>query len=339
MIDVKIIGGGIAGLWILHRLRTAGFDAVLFEREALGSGQTIASQGIIHGGAKYALGRGGPKSALAGMPELWRKCLSGYGEMDLRGCVVSCYHHLYSSSRRWDHRMIASVAAWRMGLIDDAFNEPVVDVRKVLQRFAEKYRDSIFLGNGVGVEAARTIYAAGAGNSARAPAQRRPLRMFMVRYAPYPIWGHVIAFSTKPRITITSHAVDGGWVWYLGGQVAEKAVGMSDSAALAWAKRELSAVMPHWQKIAGVEWAIHDIDRAEPVAGDKLPYRPTLRTDGFRAVAWPVKLALAPVLADEALEWIRATGLVSSVNRESRVAPNVPVPIAAYPWEDAKWTP
>ena len=54
-VDIAIIGGGIAGLWMLSRLRKRGYSALLIESEALGSGQTICSQGIIHGGVKYSL--------------------------------------------------------------------------------------------------------------------------------------------------------------------------------------------------------------------------------------------------------------------------------------------
>ena len=53
--DIAIIGGGIAGLWTLNQLRNRGYNAVLFEQEALGSYQTVGSQGMIHGGIKYAL--------------------------------------------------------------------------------------------------------------------------------------------------------------------------------------------------------------------------------------------------------------------------------------------
>ena len=54
-VDAVIVGGGIAGLWTLARLRAEGFNAVLLEDEALGAGQTRYAQGIIHGGTKYAL--------------------------------------------------------------------------------------------------------------------------------------------------------------------------------------------------------------------------------------------------------------------------------------------
>lgn len=88
--DIVIIGGGIAGLWTLNQLRNRGYSAVLFEREALGSYQTIGSQGMIHGGVKYALAGALSDSseAIAAMPALWRQCLRGEGKVDLRGCKV-----------------------------------------------------------------------------------------------------------------------------------------------------------------------------------------------------------------------------------------------------------
>ncbi|MDT8397400.1 MAG: FAD-dependent oxidoreductase [Pseudomonadales bacterium] len=96
--DVVILGGGIAGLWLLRRLLAAGYDAILLERSALGSGQTIASQGMIHGGIKYALGGAlNPASAaIAAMPDHWRNCLQGLGDVDLRGTrVLSEHYHLW----------------------------------------------------------------------------------------------------------------------------------------------------------------------------------------------------------------------------------------------------
>ncbi|HCS51023.1 MAG TPA: FAD-dependent oxidoreductase, partial [Planctomycetaceae bacterium] len=53
--DIVIIGGGIAGLWTLDELRRNGVRALLLENRTLGFGQTISSQGIIHGGLKYSL--------------------------------------------------------------------------------------------------------------------------------------------------------------------------------------------------------------------------------------------------------------------------------------------
>lgn len=54
-VDVVIIGAGVAGLWLALRLERAGRSVALLEAHAAGAGQTAASQGIIHGGTKYAL--------------------------------------------------------------------------------------------------------------------------------------------------------------------------------------------------------------------------------------------------------------------------------------------
>lgn len=88
--DIVILGGGIAGLWLLHRLRAAGYAAVLLERGALGQGQSIASQGMIHGGMKYALGGTltGASESIADMPAHWQRCLRGEGDVDLRGARI-----------------------------------------------------------------------------------------------------------------------------------------------------------------------------------------------------------------------------------------------------------
>lgn len=84
--DAVIVGGGIAGLWLLRRLRESGYRAVLLTSTALGDGQTLASQGIIHGGLKYALAGRFTRAAeqIADMPARWTACLEGRGEIDLR---------------------------------------------------------------------------------------------------------------------------------------------------------------------------------------------------------------------------------------------------------------
>jgi glycerol-3-phosphate dehydrogenase len=89
-VDVAIVGGGIAGLWLLNVLTQRGLDVLLLERTTLGDGQTIASQGLIHGGVKYALGGmlTGAADAVARMPARWRKCIEGAGEIDLRSVRV-----------------------------------------------------------------------------------------------------------------------------------------------------------------------------------------------------------------------------------------------------------
>ncbi|MCU7960635.1 MAG: FAD-dependent oxidoreductase [gamma proteobacterium symbiont of Bathyaustriella thionipta] len=99
--EVVIFGAGIAGLWTLARLLDAGMAAILLETRAIGGVQTLASQGIIHGGSKYALGgRLTPAAqAIAGMPARWRACLQGQGEIDLRQVrVLSEHQYLWTQA-------------------------------------------------------------------------------------------------------------------------------------------------------------------------------------------------------------------------------------------------
>ena len=98
--DLLIFGGGIAGLWTLLRVRRAGYQALLLESAALGGVQSIASQGIVHGGTKYALKGGISKStqAIADMPGIWRDALAGKGDVDLSATrALSSHQYLWSS--------------------------------------------------------------------------------------------------------------------------------------------------------------------------------------------------------------------------------------------------
>jgi glycine/D-amino acid oxidase-like deaminating enzyme len=99
-LDIVIFGGGIAGLWTLARLHHAGYSVALFENRAIGGIQSIASQGIIHGGTKYALSGKltGSAMVIGAMPGIWRAALAGTGEVDLSGVRVLAEHqHLWST--------------------------------------------------------------------------------------------------------------------------------------------------------------------------------------------------------------------------------------------------
>ncbi len=97
--DVLIVGGGVAGLWLNARLRRQGFATLLVDKGTLGGGQSVKSQGIIHGGTKYALSGAltGASEAIADMPRRWREALEGKGELDLSGVrLLSDAHYLWS---------------------------------------------------------------------------------------------------------------------------------------------------------------------------------------------------------------------------------------------------
>lgn len=78
-LDAVIFGGGVAGLWLLDQLARQGCHALLLEAGELGAGQTVAAQGIIHGGLKYTLqGLLTPSAkSIRGMPAVWRNALLG----------------------------------------------------------------------------------------------------------------------------------------------------------------------------------------------------------------------------------------------------------------------
>ncbi len=84
-VDVVVVGGGVAGLWLVNLLVRRGYSVVLLEAGGLGGAQTMASQGLIHGGLKYALAGNLTRAseAIADMPRRWRACLAGCGEVDL----------------------------------------------------------------------------------------------------------------------------------------------------------------------------------------------------------------------------------------------------------------
>ena len=205
-LDVAIFGGGIAGLWLLNRLRNRGYRASLFESDRLGAGQTRHAQGIIHGGTKYALTGKVSEAAqmVAGMPGRWRACLTGEGELDLRGArLLSDHQYLWSTrdiasrlagffaSKLMRSRMAPLKAADYPALFrDPAFrgqvyrlDEPVLDVASLLEALAIPHREAqvrydpeslrleagetcrIRLPEGE-LEARRLVFAAGGGNRA-----------------------------------------------------------------------------------------------------------------------------------------------------------------------------
>ncbi|NNE91778.1 MAG: FAD-dependent oxidoreductase, partial [Verrucomicrobiales bacterium] len=80
-LDVAVIGGGVAALWTANALQDAGFGGrfALFSNSPLGAGQSLAAQGVIHGGLKYALGGklNDASEELAAMPDRWANDLPG----------------------------------------------------------------------------------------------------------------------------------------------------------------------------------------------------------------------------------------------------------------------
>ncbi len=165
-VDVVIFGGGVAGLWLLARLRQANYNAILVEPVALGTGQTRYAQGIIHGGTKYALtGKLTASSeAVFQMPGIWRDCLHGHGEVDLSEVKVLSPHQYMWSTTSLTSRMAGFFASHVMRsrteslpvnerplIFQDSkfrghvyrLDEPVLDTATIIAALAKPHLDAI----------------------------------------------------------------------------------------------------------------------------------------------------------------------------------------------------
>ena len=167
--------------------------------------------------------------------------------------------------------------------------------------------------------------------------QLRPLKMVMMRGGlSEKVFAHCMGAGINPRITITSHTdTMGNIVWYLGGELAEAGVNRSDEEQIAMAKKEVASLIP-WQSLDNTEWAVLDIDRAEVRHPDG--HRPdtcyTEQHDNV-IVAWPTKLALAPLLAQQIVDMLEADK-VEATGGELPAWPEAT--FADYPWcEEARW--
>jgi len=171
--DVLIVGAGVAGLWLNARLRRLGYSTVLVERASLGGEQTIKSQGIIHGGTKYALHGAltGASEAIADMPRRWREAISGSGELDLtRTRLLSDAHYLWSPGTLAGNLTSFFASKAVRGRVDQVKGEQlppalqdrafkgkvyrlaelVIDVPSLLANLAELAGDSLLAGEQIG---------------------------------------------------------------------------------------------------------------------------------------------------------------------------------------------
>ncbi len=164
--DIIIFGAGIAGLWAFHRFKSRGYSPLLLETGSIGCGQTVASQGILHSGLKYAFAGKVSKLAqsISAMPDLWRVALAGKGDVDLSSAQTNAESQflliphglmgglvkLVTQKVLGDGVRECPEEEWPEEVKATGFkgsavfmNEPVLDVPSVLHALAEPYRDSI----------------------------------------------------------------------------------------------------------------------------------------------------------------------------------------------------
>ncbi len=389
--DFVIIGGGIAGLWLLNRLRQLNASVILLESGTLGGVQTHKAQGIIHGGMKYALsGQLTPAAqAIAKMPSVWKACLEGQGEIDLSKVpILSKQQYLWSTGS-----LVTKMAGIFAGLalkshtksLDKkdfpaifqhpqfkgqvySLDETVIDVHALLRELICPHQEVIFkidpmeesqlevdendylrsltiqsASNTLKVNAKKFIFTAGSGNELLLKklkhhaigAQRRPLHMVIVKHHfTDPVYAHCLGLSATPRLTITTHqAQDGKCIWYLGGQIAEEGVKLSSENQILKAKEELKELFP-WLDFSDAEFASFYIDRAENLQPNHTrPDTCSVQEIGNILVAWPIKLAFAPLLANEILRYLTHFSIQpTAINKREFNA--WPAPLLAQPiWD------
>ncbi len=390
-LDVLIVGGGIAGLWTLDELTRRGLACALVERTALGDGQTMWSQGIIHSGLKYTLAGAltGSAAAIRDAPDLWKACLRGEREPDLSGAAIRADHCWL-----WRTGSLASrvgMVGARVGLRVTPENvppderppllrdlpavsrvaEPVVDVATVLDAFRARHEGRLILGDvslertdagsGPGVtarvdelvlRARAVVLCAGNGNAGLMdhlgidPGPRmqvRDLHMVLARGGGLPeLHGHCVDLN-KTRLTVTTvRDSEGRVVWQIGGEVAEKGVGMEPEELIRFARDEVAACLPGLD-LTGVEWATYRAPRAEgrTRTGGR-PEGAIVTREGHAIIAWPTKLALAPMLAGEIARHIDQSP--HPPGRDPGAPPpaldsSQRPPVARGAWEDAEWCP
>ncbi len=365
--DIIVFGGGVAGLFVANRLHRAGYNLIVIEKDKLGGGQTLASQGMIHGGQKYALRGKATRQAKfsAAMADRWEACFAGNGDIDLSSIrVLSVSQSLFPAGGFFSklatfiaaHAVKGKMRKVKRGPVYE-MQEKVLNTKSLVTVLALPLKGRILKGDitellpdgrvtvsGASLEARAVIFTAGAGNETALQllnvpanaAQRRPLRQIMVKPMFEALYGHGISGGAKPRVTVTSHPLGKSeYVWYLGGSVAEAAAKMPEAEALRFAKKEMTEIFPHldWEN---KEWAGWLGDRAEPFdAAGRLPPEPCIRQQGKILIAWPVKMTFVPDLSDKIFSWLRQQGIDPSSRTDA--PPLQGAGIGSYPWEEAAW--
>ena len=165
-VDLLVLGAGIAGLWILDAATRAGLRAVGVESSAIGQGQSVSAQGIIHGGLKYTLRERDVAAAgsIRDMPAEWIRMSEEPNPTgpDLRQAVVSspCTWIWRTESLKSRIGMIGARAALRSrpeavkasdrpDILRSVpgqvlrVGEPVFETRTVLQALADPLADRL----------------------------------------------------------------------------------------------------------------------------------------------------------------------------------------------------
>ncbi len=167
--------------------------------------------------------------------------------------------------------------------------------------------------------------------------QCRPLGMVLLKGNLPSFFGHCIV-GGKTQLTITTPTRG---IWQIGGEIAEQLAHANDPEtsrriAIGQIRRGLPAL-----DFAGAKIAIYRAVRAEARTADlRRPSGVHVSCVAPRLViAWPTKLCLVPVLAEEVFA-AATMELKEPGGYDEAGLPHRPVPaVARYPWEEMKWFP
>ncbi len=374
--DIIIFGGGIAGLFIASRLRNAGYNLILVEKDKLGGVQTLASQGMIHGGQKYTLQGNvtAQAASIAAMPARWDACFEGTGDIDLSGVealsdtqvmfpagsvlssltVFAAAKTVNGKTKKLPHKDFPEIL--KRGPIYE-MQEKVLDIKSLVSSLTEDLQGRTLKGEaeeilpdgqvvigGQKFQAQAIIFTAGAGNEMALKllnikeqhTQRRPLRQIMVKPMPQALYGHGIVGKPKPRVTITSHPDNTGSYIWYLGG------NIAEEGAKMTEAEAFSFAKKEMQEIFpdmdwdNKEWASWQGDRAE--AFDSAGHLPT----------GPCIQQRGKILLAWPTKLTFVPALADSVFewlQKSQIKPSpettppsLPaVEIGSYPWEEATW--
>ncbi len=310
--DIAIIGGGIAGLWVLNLLRARGVDCMLFERDALGSGQTIASQGMIHGGMKYTLAGAttAASETIASMPDRWRACIDGAGDIDLRGVnLLSDAYYMFTDGSATSNLTAFFASKALRGRINKMggpdlppffqhagfngslykLNDIVLDTPSLLANLAAPHGANIHLGE-ISIDDSRTLHTsigtvqantiiltAGDGNesltkSLQVPVsmQRRPLNQVIIRGKLPAVFAHAVSLQSADKPMVTITSHPEGDANAWYLGGALAEETGRTDAAQVDAARELMARLFPWIDWPSMRFDTFRIDRAEPARSEGL---------------------------------------------------------------------
>ncbi|MBF9028566.1 hypothetical protein FZCC0188_11630 [Rhodobacterales bacterium FZCC0188] len=342
-----VIGGGVVGSWLHNSLISSGRESILVS-DFNAPSQTLFSQGIIHGGTKYALGLRKSEiiKNIRSMPQIWDLGFSRKAKPFLPQEAILSENQMLifpkslmgRAKRSLVSRAVASTTSsgGLTNIMGKSFlslnlNEKVLDPATLLSALCQgnminsvvdsvdTYSGIVRLRNGHTLKSNRIFVCAGAGVEELVPQikiQKRALCMFSVRSnRTLPdLFLHYIR-GQKPLFTITSHS----GVWYVGGEISEVSVDIDDHEASSMCLGALCGAFPELRKHK-LSINCHRVDRIEPVTADNnRPNSPLIEHIGKATVILPVKLTFTPLLSNIAVR--AASDQVYGVYRGEALSP------------------